>query len=380
MELTYLGVFAAGLLTFISPCVLPMVPIIAANYLMSGSESQLAKLKATLLFSLGFMMTFTLMGLSLPTVTGWLGGAKNIFLIVSGIFIILYGLKMSGLAFKNSEGSKVLSWMSRSFYFPEIKNKMPRSLQGFLFGATFGLSWTPCVGPILGGVLAFVASNNHSVLESTSLMLTFAMGIVLPFILLAIAGDMFQGQLDRLKKYLPKIEEFTGYGLIFVGAMVLFQSHLPTLSSANNNPLQTSFINKQGQTTTLSEVQPKAHKLLFFYTDHCPICHAMESFMPALERDCQSNNFQIVRINAEKAENQQLAQQFHVTAVPTMSLISPKGEEMAHTVGYQSRAKLEQAIQFIDPNIQCASSPVDKNIFEPKIKEGQSCSDNGLSC
>ncbi len=383
MDLTLLSVFGAGLLTFISPCVLPMVPIIAANYLLAGNDSRFARLQSTMLFSFGFLLTFTIMGLSLPLVSDFLGGAKGILLFFSGVFIIVYGLKMSGMAFQNIGNSRWFSWMDRSAYLPDFRKRIPKSLHGFLFGATFGLAWTPCVGPILGGVLAYVATKDRSMWESAGLMVSFAMGIVVPFIVLAIGGDLVQDKLNRLKRYLPKIEEATGYALIFVGFLVLTQSSFPSVFTKENSPNQMTLKTTSGENKTLVEIAPTANKLLFFHTSTCPICHAMEAYLPEVEKDCQNNNFQIVRINIELPENQAIAEYFKVRAVPTISLLSADGKEVAHSVGYQSETKLRQAISLL-PMLTCqnAKLPEKKTNLIPEPHDGKTCNSDGhgLTC
>ncbi|WP_374029917.1 cytochrome c biogenesis protein CcdA [Bdellovibrio bacteriovorus] len=383
MDMSFLGVFVAGLLTFFSPCVLPMVPIIAANYLMAGSANRFARVQSTLLFSLGFIFTFTLMGLSLPFVRDFLGNAKVPLLIASAAVIFLYGLKMSGMAFQNSDGSRFMSWLNRSAYIPDLRKYIPRSLHGFLFGATFGLAWTPCVGPILGGVLTYVATKDRSLLESVSLMGSFALGIVMPFLALAMGGDLVQGQFNKLKKFLPRIERATGYGLIVVAGLILTQINLPSTTTQDNEHAQISFVTPQG-TTTLEQLPMSASKLLFFHTDTCPICHQMEAFLPRIEKECTSSSFQVVRINVAHPENQRIASKFNVRAVPTLSLIAPTGEEIAHTVGYQSEINLRKAIDAL-PKMACLNAAHQEPTPPLPIKEGESCdpakgSGNGLTC
>jgi len=348
-------VFTAGLLTFVSPCVLPMAPIIVAQFLVSGRDSKFARLKSSLYFALGFMLTFTVMGVSLPLLSSALGSSKRLLLIFSGIVILLYGLKMSGFDFYGFQKSRLATWFTGTFHFPDVARWFPKSMHGFVFGATFGLTWTPCVGPILGGVLAYVATKDRSAAESVLLMCSFASGIVLPFLILSFGGDLVQARLQRFKVYLPKIEEFTGTALLVVGVMILTQASYPLEFWSERRPGQIVFRPSVGDRTTLSQLSAGAHQLLFFYTDTCPVCHAVDAYLPEVEKQCSNAFFRVVRINVGLPENDAIARAFEVRAVPTMSLISPDGQELAHTVGYVSETKLRQAIRLLGPQMACAA-------------------------
>jgi cytochrome c-type biogenesis protein len=214
-------------------------------------------------------------------------------------------------------------------------------------------------------------------------MLSFAAGIILPFVAVAIGGDLSQGQLNKIKRYLPKIEEFTGYALIAVSVMIFIQANPSSLlMGKQKNESEIAFVNAAGP-TTLDQLAPGANRLLFFHTSHCPICQQMETFIPVLEKECNSKDFKIVRINVELPENTAIANKFNINAVPTMILITPDGRELAHTVGYQSETNLRRAINLF-PSVSCAElEPMHPRENNPaSFPEGKSCNqkDSGISC
>lgn len=117
---------------------------------------------------------------------------------------------------------------------------------------------------------------------------------------------------------------------------------------------------QNGKTISIGEKNNKASRLVFFYSDHCPVCHAMESFLPDFERDCSSPHFEISKINVDDMTNTAAANRFRVRAVPTISLISPDGYELAHLVGYQTDGRLREAAHI-------ATSTFCKNEHDRKI-------------
>ncbi len=371
MDLSVLGVFAAGLATFFSPCILPMAPIIVANYILNKDASKLARIVSIFLFSLGFIFTFSLMGLSLPWLAHSLGVFKPLLLFASGFVMVIYGFKMIGFF----QELKIFRWTERTFHLPDFRKRVPSQLHGFLFGATFGLAWTPCVGPVLGGVLTYVVSKDRSVFESLELLISFALGILAPFVLISLSETNFKKYFSNFKKYLPKMEYATGVALIIFGFWIFTHESLPRFqnSKIESEVAQIKFEGDGQPIQALDAPKIAGNKVLFFYSKNCPICHAMEAFLPEIEKDCQSKDLQFIRIDVDKPQNAEIANQFQIHAVPTTSFLTSEIKEIAHLTGYQTESSLRDSIATLGKVACSAPSNLKTTPQEKLYQEGLAC-------
>lgn len=351
--LDFLALFGAGLATFASPCVLPLAPILIASWTTAGNKPR-ARIYTTLGFTVGFTITFVALGSGASLLVQLFATFKPILFISASLILGLFGLKMLGLI--QSKG--ILSRLNRSWILPDYSKKFPRSLNGLIFGLIFGIGWTPCVGPILGGVLTYVASRESSGVRGAMMLLFFSLGIALPLLVLAAFAEKLTPVLIQLKRWLPKIEWATGFGLVLFAITLFNQARFESLGNQAIQPVTAT--DQNGKTISIGEKNNKASRLVFFYSDHCPVCHAMESFLPDFERDCSSPHFEISKINVDDMTNTAAANRFRVRAVPTISLISPDGYELAHLVGYQTDGRLREAAHI-------ATSTFCKNEHDRKI-------------
>lgn len=349
MTFSYLGAFGAGILTFLSPCVLPLAPILIANVVSMKDPGRFDRLKATLWFCLGFSAVFILLGLSLPAATQVLGGAKPLLLAAGGLALILFGMRMMGML---GQG-KLSFFLNKSLHLPDFVSRLPKGLQGLGFGAVFGLSWTPCVGPVLGGVLTYVASQQSSPLQGGLLLASFALGISLPLLGLAAGSEWLTPVFARLKAYLPKIEYAAGIGLFLFGAYIISQARLQDFSTRSAPELPLVAVDSNERKIRLDAAKQNSSRMVFFYSDHCPVCHAMETYLPEFEQSCSSSNFEVVRVNVDRAENSSVARHFGVRAVPTISFLNDRGAELIHLVGYQTQSRLRDGARTV-ANLSCA--------------------------
>lgn len=222
VSVTYIGALLAGFLSFVSPCVLPLIP----GYLsfISGlSFDQLTDSSRrkenlgivginALLFVLGFSTIFILLGASATFVGDWLRENIRIFNKVAGVILVLFGLHVMGI-FK----IKALNYEKR---FHSGRRKFG-VLGSFIIGLAFAFGWTPCIGPILGAILT-LAANEESVFRGIILLSFYSAGLGIPFIVFALLFNLFVGFSGFFKRHFHTVEIISGVLLIVVGILIFF--------------------------------------------------------------------------------------------------------------------------------------------------------------
>jgi cytochrome c-type biogenesis protein len=228
MESYYLAVLVAlagGVLSFISPCVLPLVP----GYLcfatgMSFQEltenptaSRGRVLRGTIAFVFGFSTVFILLGATASAISGLLLEYKTVLSQIAGVIIIAFGLHMIGW-FK----IPVLTREIRSSgpHLNGEKSSAAQQVLAYTMGLAFAFGWTPCIGPILATILALAAGTDH-VVAGVGLLSVYALGLGIPFILAALSVNRFLATRQSLHRHLRRIEIGAGLLLIGTGALIL---------------------------------------------------------------------------------------------------------------------------------------------------------------
>ena len=215
MSLLFLS-FVAGIVSFLSPCVLPLIPGYLSFICGTDLENLQKKtkyfiLEKSLLFVLGFSIIFILLGASSTFFGSFLLNKSNIFSNVISIIIIIFGLYLLGIVkfnFLNNEFKFYISKYSNSFFFPLIVG------MGFAFG------WTPCIGPILGSILA-LASLENTLIQGIFLLITYSIGLGIPFVLAGYYMGNFLIFSKKARKFISKIQKISGLILIVTGILIL---------------------------------------------------------------------------------------------------------------------------------------------------------------
>jgi len=225
-NISIIGAFVAGLLSFLSPCVLPLIPsyityITGLSFADLQAEHPTHKVRQqtiihSLLFIAGFTCVFVLLGASASFLGDFLQEHKTAIRRVGGILIVVFGIHVSGLFdIGMLLGEKKLT----------LHRKPAGYLGSFIVGIVFAAGWTPCIGPILATILAVAATEGRGVW----LLLTYSMGLAIPFFLAALAMHQFLIFFRRFKRHIRLLEVITGALMVVVGVLI-FTNYLTVIS------------------------------------------------------------------------------------------------------------------------------------------------------
>ncbi len=219
-NVTIVAALAAGMLSFLSPCVLPLVPPYLV-YLTGTSLERLADaeaeprvrretIAAAFLFVLGFSTVFVALGASASAIGALIRAYSAVLAVLAGIAIIAMGLHFLGLT--------PIAWLKREKRLDVAK---PVGLWGpYVMGLAFALGWTPCIGPILAAILA-VAASEATVAKGAGMLAVYSLGLGVPFIIAAFAVEPFAAFLVRFRAYLGLVEKAMGGLLVLTGIAFL---------------------------------------------------------------------------------------------------------------------------------------------------------------
>ncbi len=268
-DVSLAGAFLAGLISFLSPCVLPLVPGyismlsgIGVEQLRQGEQPKAGLFSSALSFVVGFSVVFISFGASASAVGGFLRQNRALLAPIAGALIILFGLHLLGalmrmniraglilgailvalgsaslmhhgplfaglgpshffsLSLIGFFGPQLARWLNRDVHLRNQDTK-PGILSGFLLGFAFAFGWTPCIGPILATVLTLAAAS-ETVSRGILLLAVYSAGLAVPFLLTAVGLGQFLRFYKNFRKYLHAVELFSGVLLLFVGGLVFF--------------------------------------------------------------------------------------------------------------------------------------------------------------
>lgn len=389
-------VFLGGLLTFASPCVLPLIPIYLSVLVggsvdeMTGAQDRFKLLLNGTFFVLGFLAVFVLLGLTASAVGGFLMKNRLIFQQLGGLLVFFFGLKFLGLV--------KLDLMDREKRFNFMGKGRISPLGAMAIGFTFAFGWTPCIGPILGSILTFTAVSTNSLGEGALLLFLYGLGLGLPLLIVAAFAQSGTRWLRSLNRFIPKVEKATGAVLVIVAVLMVTDSlGIMTLSAGDESSakvakemvvrvkrepakpvVQPGTAVAEAGDGALSDPQQCSAEatscgiegdpedflsgmdfemsidsltagpvILDFFKPDCPACLKMVPVLQSVDTTCSGEGLRIEKIDISDPVNKQLAMQMGVVGTPTLVFFDPDSQEVARLVGAQPFEAVHQAISVL---------------------------------
>jgi len=218
LQVNYWTAFTAGVLSFFSPCLLPLVP--AYIMYLTGTfdtDDVIKKRKKAIVQTLGFIIGFTIVFMILGVSASFIGQLfaqnKQILGKFSGLVIVFFGIYMTGVI--------KLPFMTKDYRKSKARTNVT-FLSAIAIGMAFAFGWTPCFGPILGAILASTAAISRNVAEGVRYLFVYSMGMAIPFLLTSIFLNLFDQKVVHFTKYSKQLNLIAGLFLVLVGGLIFF--------------------------------------------------------------------------------------------------------------------------------------------------------------
>lgn len=361
MTFSWLAIFGAGLLTFASPCVLPLMPIYLAT--IAGSALDRARPWRTLgvatAFSSGFALVFVALGALASSLGALLITYQRPIAIFSGALMIAFGLRSLGLLRIGAFERDARPGLARV-------RAVSGPIGAFIFGAAFAFGWSPCIGPVLASVLTYTATHSTSPWRGAGYLALYAAGLALPMLLLAAVAPRAAQLVRDARAGLPWLEKTTGAALAAIGLWTLatLPQPLPPMAAQEQREPAPALASAacersaDGHTcalpeladTALSDVpadlgQNQGPRLLEFGSHDCPVCQRMRPIMDRLVASCGELDRWVVRVDVATPTGRALAARHGVRGTPTFVLVDGDGVEHGRLLGETSSAEIASAIE-----------------------------------
>lgn len=346
MEFSTFTIFVAGVLTFASPCVLPLMPVYLAT-IAGGSLAQAGArrtLRVATAFVLGLASVFIALGALAASLGAALTAHRTQISIVSGLLMMLFGA--------HSLGVFRIPSLQRDLRPGLLRVRSASTFAGaFLFGAAFALGWSPCIGPVLASVLTYAAAHSGTPWRGAFYLSAYAAGLALPLLALAYGASHASAWVRRMRGAIPTLERVTGLALLGVGIWTL------TAAVPMREPVadSTCAIEGAGHSCTLKgepsepgeviEIQTDRAQFLEFSARDCPVCQRMRPVIEKLAATCQELDARIVRVDVGTGTGRALADQYHIVGTPTFVLLNEHGQEELRLIGESSGEALAAAVE-----------------------------------
>ena len=344
----YIVTFLEGIASFISPCVLPMLPIYISYFTGQEYEKKNKALINSIGFVVGFSIIFVLLGVLASSIGSIILKYQNIIKIIFGIVIIIFGLNMM-------ETIKI-PFLNKTIK-PDINKKQFNFVSSMIFGILFSVGWTPCVGAFLGSAL-MMASTEGEVLKGSILLLCYSIGLGIPFILSSILIEKLKKVFSWIKEHYKIINTISGVFLIIIGIIMIGQVILNNIQlKEDNSIIEENIINENVLTEEQEEggnimnitsknfeeevLNSNVPVLVDFWASWCGPCKMMTPVVEEIAKEMEGKA-KVCKVNVD--DEQDLAMEYGIMSIPTF-LVFKDGKVVNTIVGVQDKQKLINLLQ-----------------------------------
>jgi cytochrome c-type biogenesis protein len=340
MDFGIATIFTAGLMTFLTPCVFPLIPVYLAALVggditgLSGTRRGQLILRSVL-FAVGFTAVFTLMGLGASAIGAFLSDHRLGLQIGGALIVFLFALKFLRVIkvplldrIVKADGHRFATRFS--------------ALNAVVMGIVFAAGWSPCVGPVLGSVLTYTAAQTSSAAIGAAYLAVYGAGFAVPLILTAVFAEKGLALIGKLSKYLPRFERGMGALLLVIAGYMAMGVIEDTKTSVPVNVTEISLSDSSEE--NLENDVAAFPQMLELFSEDCPSCKKMEPIMDKIKGRCTKEGVRVDAVDVSKPTSNHLVQELQIVGVPTFLFFDELGLESMRLVGEQTEVTLMRAL------------------------------------
>lgn len=328
------SIYFAGLLSFFSPCILPIVPLYFYAMMEEENYSRKKLFIRGVIFCLGFMLIFILMGIGAGGLSSSIREHRSLIDLIAGTVILILALDFIGII--------NIPFLQRSYSpnYSRLKTSMPL-LNSFLLGLLFALTWSPCIGAVLGGILTYVSAVSETALKGGYYLFIYGLGISTPLLAASIFFERLKGFSSRNQLFINSVKKILGLVLIFF-AITLFSQVLKLADIENKKEIQ------YASTILMPDKLPV---FLMITESGCESCERAAIIVDELKRSCGDKIIDFREVNVKNPNYAYVAIELGVPGAPSFIVLSREGEELIRLYGEKTVNELNDVIKKVTGKI-----------------------------
>ncbi len=356
MDFSILTIFSAGLMTFLTPCVFPLIPVYLAALVggdiagLHGTQKGQLVFRAVL-FAVGFTSVFTLMGLGASAMGAFLSDHRVALQIVGTVVVLFFALKFLRII-KVPLLDRIVKADQRRFA------TRFSALNAVVMGIVFAAGWSPCVGPVLGSVLTYTAAQTSSATIGAAYLAMYGAGFAVPLILTAVFAEKGLVLIGRLSGYLPRFERGMGVLLLAIAAYMGMDVMKDINPSAPVNLAEIALSNDSPEPAEKETVA--FPQMLEVYSEDCPSCKKMEPIVDKIKGRCTKEGVRVDAVDVSRPASNHLVEELQIVGVPTFLFFDDLGLETMRLVGVQTEGTLMRALSQVGGDV-CWANDSNRN-------------------